>query len=60
MSEKIAQPNEEVIEGQLRKSVRGSVEENAERATGAGSGETDADGAVRAQRGPAGVSERTL
>ena len=41
MSEKIVQLNEEVIKGQLKELVRGSVEENAKWPAGSRSGEAD-------------------
>ncbi len=51
MSEKIVQLNEEIIKGQIKELVRGSVEETLD---------ADASGTVRAQRGPAGVLQRAL
>ena len=44
MSEKIVQLNEEIIKGQIKELVRGSVEETPERAAGKGGGVADAGG----------------
>ena len=49
MSEKIVQLNEEVIKGQIKELVRGSVEENHQRTAGGRGGEADPGGPVRAQ-----------
>ena len=49
MSEKIVQLNEEVIKGQLKELVRGSVEETLNELLEAGSGETDPGCPLRAQ-----------
>ena len=49
MSEKIVQLNEEIIKGQLKELVRGSVEETPERAAGEGGGVIDASRPLRAQ-----------
>ena len=49
MSEKIVQLNEEVIKGQLKELVRGSVEETLNELVGGRGGETDPGGPVRAQ-----------
>ena len=50
MSEKIVQLNEEVIKGQLKELVRGSVEETLnERTAGGRGGETDPGCPVRAK-----------
>ncbi len=48
MSEKIVQLNEEVIKGQLKELVRGSVEETAQQAAGGRGGEVDPSCPVRA------------
>ena len=53
MSEKIVQLNEEVIKGQLKELVRGSVEETLNE-------ETDPGSPVRAQRTAPGVPQRPL
>ena len=53
MSEKI-QLNEKVIKGQIKKLVRGSVEEALNELL-EGGGVPDAGGALRAQRGPSGL-----
>ena len=55
MSEKIVQLNEEVIKGQLKELVRGSVEETLN-----GGGETDPGSPVRAQRTAPGLPQRPL
>ena len=68
MSEKIVQLNEEVIKGQLKELVRGSVEETlnelleaeAQRTAGGRGGETDPGSPVRAQRTAPGLSQRPL
>lgn len=60
MSEKIAQLNEEVIKGQIKELVRGSVEGDAQRSAGSGAGETDAGGTLRAQQGTPGLPQRSL
>ena len=63
MSEKIVQLNEEVIKGQIKELVRGSVEEtlrNPERTAGEGGGVADAGGPLRAQRGPSGLPQWSL
>ena len=48
MSEKIVQLNEEIIKGQIKELVRGSVEEDAERTAGKGGGVSDAGRSLRA------------
>ena len=54
MSEKIVQLNEEVIKGQIKELVRGSVEETLNELL-EGGGIPDAGGPLRAQRGPSGL-----
>ena len=44
MSEKIVQLNEEIIKGQIKELVRGSVEETLNEAAGEGGGVPDAGG----------------
>ena len=56
MSEKIVQLNEEIIKGQIRELVRGSVEETLNELL-----EKEAESLpLRAQRGPSGLSQRPL
>jgi len=52
MSEKIVQLNEEVIKGQIKELVRGSVEETLNELLEKGSRAADAGNPLRAQRGP--------
>ena len=55
MSEKIVQLNEEVIKGQIKELVRGSVEETLNELL-----EKEAESPLRAQRGPLHKSLREL
>ena len=59
MSEKIVQLNEEIIKGQIKELVRGSVEETLNELL-EGGGIPDASRPLRAQRGPSGLPQRTL
>ena len=60
MSEKIVQLNEEVIKGQIKELVRGSVEETLNELLEKEAEIADAGGPLRAQRGPSGLSQRPL
>ena len=60
MSEKIVQLNEEVIKGQLKELVRGSVEETLNELLEGRGRETDPGSPVRAQRTAPGVPQRPL
>lgn len=55
MSEKIVQMNEEIIKGQIKELVRGSVEETLNELL-----EKEAESPLRAQRGPSGLPQRPL
>ena len=59
MSEKIVQLNEEVIKGQIKELVRGSVEETLNELLEK-EAETDTGRPLRAQRGPSGLPQRPL
>ena len=60
MSEKIVQLNEEVIKGQIKELVRGSVEETLNELLDKGGGVPDAGCPLRAQRGPSGLPQQPL
>ena len=60
MSEKIVQLNEEVIKGQIKELVRGSVEETLNELLEKEAESLDAGGPLRAQRGPSGLPQRSL
>ncbi len=60
MSEKIVQLNEEIIKGQLKELVRGSVEETLNELLEKEVGVADAGLPLRAQRGPSGLPQRPL
>ena len=60
MSEKIVQLNEEIIKGQIKELVRGSVEETLNELLDKGGGVPDAGCPLRAQRGPSGLPQRPL
>ena len=60
MSEKIVQLNEEVIKGQIKKLVRGSVEETLNELLEKGGGAADTGRPLRAQRGPPRLPQRAL
>ena len=49
MSNNIVQFNEEIIKGQIKELVRGSVEENPQRTAGSRSRKTHPGGQIRAQ-----------
>ena len=60
MSEKIVQLNEEVIKGQLKELVRGSVEETLNELLEGRGRETDPGSPVRAQWAAPGLPQRPL
>ena len=55
MSEKIVQLNEEIIKGQIKELVRGSVDETLNELL-----EKEAESPLRAQRGPSGLPQWPL
>ena len=55
MSEKIVQLNEEIIKGQIKELVRGSVEETLNELL-----EKEAESPLRARRDPSGLPQRPL
>ena len=58
MSEKIVQLNEEMIKGQIRELVRGSVEETLNELLEKEAESLTQAVALRAQRGPSGLPQR--
>ena len=60
MSEKIVQLNEEIIKGQLKELVRGSVEETLNELLEKEAESPDPSRPLRAQRDPSGLPQRSL
>lgn len=60
MSEKIVQLNEEVIKGQIKELVRGSVEATLNELLEKEAESLDTGYPLRAQRGPSGLPQRPL
>ena len=60
MSEKIVQLNEEIIKGQLKELVRGSVEETLNELLEKEAESLTQAASLRAQRGPSGLPQRSL
>ena len=60
MSEKIVQLNEEIIKGQIKELVRGSVEETLNELPEKEAEVPDAGCPLRAQQGPSGLPQRPL
>ena len=60
MSKKIVQLNEELVKGQIKELVRSNVEETLNELLEKEAESLDADGPLRAQRCPSGLSQRPL
>ena len=60
MSEKIVQLNEEVIKGEIKELVRGSVEETLNELLEKEAETLDTGGPLRAQRSSSGLPQRSL